>query len=78
MKVTLTGRTSRGKQIVKAQSSAWVVLDTQMAVLFAGSAPGPWHFVAPRGVNPEPIMSETRWVHGTHDAKFNVSLGDWK
>ena len=72
-KVTLTGRTKKGKQRVRDFGNTWCVIRREDRVVFKQDA-GPWLFVAPPGRDAQDHAS--RWVHEFIDADFVVMHND--
>lgn len=69
--IRMTGITQKGKNRIRENGELWDVLQEADRVIF-DSAPGPWAFVAPRGLGRE--ANGSRWVNLRSDKDFLIEL----
>jgi hypothetical protein len=69
VRMTLTGKTQKGKNRVRELGSEWILVRTEDRVLFNPER-GPWWLIEPTcHANP---VDKQRWVHSKHDVNFIV------
>ncbi len=69
-KITLKGKSQKGKNRVREHGETWFVNAETDRVLFDKSRAGPWLYVVPNGRAHDDKAG--RWVHGTADNDFTV------